>query len=149
MKVILTQDVKSQGKKGDIINVSDGYACNFLFPRKLAVVADATAVNEAKNREASRLHKIEVEKAAATEIQEKLKNITVTIETAGSSEERLFGSVTSKDIVEALAAQTGIVIDKKDVSLKEQIRTFGSYSVDVKLYTEIAGKIHVSVVRKK
>jgi len=148
MKVILTQDVKAQGKKGDIIEVSDGYAMNFLLKKKLAVVADATAINEAKNREASRLHKIEVEKAAAKDIAEKLKNITVKIEAPGSSDEKLFGSVTSKDIAEALEAQTGIKIDKRDIVLKDQIRAFGGYVVDVKLYTEISGKINVSIVKK-
>ncbi len=148
MKVILTQDVKAQGKKGDIIEVSDGYARNFLLAKKLAVVADAQALNEARNREASRLHKIETEKAEANAVAAKLKEITVKIEAPGSSDEKLFGSITSKDISEALANQYGIEIDKRKINLPEQIRTYGNYIVDVKLYTEINGKINLSVVRK-
>ena len=148
MKVILTQDVKAQGKKGDIIDVSDGYARNFLLKKGLAVIADAGAINEAKNREASRLHKIEVEKAEARELAAKLEKTALKLEMPGSSEERLYGSVTAKDITDALEAQAGIVIDKRKLELKDQIRTYGSYTVDVRLYPEITGKISFSVVKK-
>ena len=147
MKVILTQDVKDQGKKGDIIDVSDGYARNFLLKRKLAVVADAAALNEAKNREASRLHKIEVEKAEANGIAGKLKDLVVKLEAAGGSEDRLYGSVTGKDVAEALKAQTGIDIDRRKLEV-ENIRNYGNYPVTAKLYQGISAKFTVSVIKK-
>lgn len=148
MKVLLKRDVPSQGKAGEIITVSDGYARNYLIPRGLAVAADAAAIKEAQAREEARLHRIAVEKAEAAALREKLMGITVKIEASGSSDERLFGSVTSKDISEALAAQHGIEIDKKKIVLAEQIRTFGTYTVDARLYTDISGKINLVVCRK-
>jgi len=147
MKVILTQDVKSQGKKGDVITVSDGYGYNYLLRNKLAVIADAAALNEAKNREASKQHKIETEKAEARATAEKLAACTVKFELPGT-EDRLYGSVTAKDIAEALEAQHKIVIDKRKLVLADQIRTYGSYTIDVKLYTEITGKVNLVVTRK-
>ena len=149
MKVILTADVKGQGKKDQIIEVSDGYARNFLLPKKLAIIADAKAVNEAKNKEASNLHKIEVAKAEAKEIADKLSKITVTI-LAGGGSERLYGTVTSKDIAEQLSKDHGIVIDKKKMLMTESIKTFGTYKVEVKLYgAEITGTITVKVSPKQ
>ena len=149
MKVILLQDVKGQGKKDQIIEVSDGYARNFLLPKKLAIIADAKAVNEAKNKEASNLHKIEVAKAEAKEIADKLSKITVTI-LAGGGSERLYGTVTSKDIAEQLSKDHGIVIDKKKMLMTESIKTFGTYKVEVKLYgAEITGTITVKVSPKQ
>ena len=148
MKVMLTQDVKGQGKKDQIIEVSDGYARNFLLPKKLAIIADAKAVNEAKNKEASNLHKIEVAKAEAKDIAEKLSKITVKI-LAGGGTERLYGTVTTKDIAEALAKDHKIVIDKKKMMMGESIKTFGTYKVEVKLYgAEITGTITVQVSPK-
>ena len=149
MKVILTQDVKGQGKKDQIIEVSDGYARNFLLPKKLAIIADAKAVNEAKNKEAANLHKIEVAKAEAKDIADKLSKITVKI-LAGGGTERLYGTVTSKDIAETLAKDYGISIDKKKMILNESIKTFGTYKVEVKLYgAEITGTITVQVSPKQ
>ena len=149
MKVMLTQDVKGQGKKDQIIEVSDGYARNFLLPKKLAIIADAKAVNEAKNKEASNLHKIEVAKAEAKDIADKLSKITVTLYEGGGTE-RLYGTVTSKNIVEALAKDFGINIDKKKVVMNENIKTFGTYKVEVKLYgAEITGTITVKVAPKQ
>ena len=149
MKVMLTQDVKGQGKKDQIIEVSDGYARNFLLPKKLAIIADAKAVNEAKNKEASNLHKIEVAKAEANEIAAKLSKITVHI-LAGGGTERLYGTVTSKDIAEALAKEHEITIDKKKMLMNEAIKTFGTYKVEVKLYgAEITGTITVQVSPKQ
>ena len=148
MKVMLTQDVKGQGKKDQIIEVSDGYARNFLLPKKLAIIADAKAVNEAKNKEAAALHKIEVAKSEAKATAEKLSKITVTILTGGGTE-RLYGTITTKDIAEALAKNHGIVIDKKKMVLNESIKTFGTYKVEVKLYgAEITGTITVQVSPK-
>lgn len=149
MKVILTQDVKGQGKKDQIIEVSDGYARNFLLPKKLAIIADAKAVNEAKNKEASMQHKIDVAKAEAKETAEKLSKITVKI-LAGGGTERLYGTITTKDISEALAKDHGISIDKKKMMLSENIKTFGTYKVEVKLYgAEITGTITVQVSPKQ
>lgn len=148
MKVMLTQDVKGQGKKNQIIEVSDGYARNFLLPKKLAIIADAKAVNEAKNKEAANLHKIEVAKAQANEIADKLSKTTVVI-AAGGGTERLYGTITSKDIAEALAKDHGINIDKKKIVMNESIKTFGTYKVEVKLYgAEIVGTITVQVSPK-
>ncbi len=148
MKVILTQDVKAQGKKGDIIEVSDGYARNFLLARKLAIIADAKALNEAKNKEASRLHKIETERAAAAEIATKLESVLVKIAAPSGADERLYGSITAKDIAEALKAQHGIEIDRRKMVLDHPIRSYGNYKVDAKLYTDVVGHINVLVCNK-
>ena len=148
MKVILTQDVKAQGKKGDIIEVSDGYARNFLLARKLAIIADAKALNEAKNKEASRLHKIETEKAAAQDIANKLAGVQVKIAVSCGADEKLYGSITAKDIAENLKVQHGIEIDRRKMLLDHPIRSYGSYTVDAKLYTDVIGKINVLVCKK-
>ena len=145
MKVILTQDVKAQGKKGDLINVSDGYARNFLFPKGLAITADAKAVNEMKNREESIKHKAAVEKQNAAELAEKLSSIIVKISSSAGADGRLYGSVTTKDIADTLKAQHGIEVDKRKLTLNEQIKHFGTYSVDIKLHAEVSGKINVLV----
>ena len=145
MKVVLLQDVKGQGKKDDVINVSDGYARNFLFPKKLAAEADAKVMNEIKNKESSRLHKIELEKQAAREIAEKLQSVAVKIKIQAGTDGRVYGSVTSKDIAEQLAAQHKIEVDKRKIVLDAPIKSYGTYSIDVKLYTEITGKINVIV----
>lgn len=148
MKLILTQDVKGQGKKDQIIEVSDGYARNFLIPRGLAIPADAKSMNDVKNREDSRLHKIETEKAAAKEIAAKLEKITVKIVGQAGSDGRLYGSVTAKDIADALQKQFGIVIDKRKLTLTENIKSFGTYNTEVKLYTDVVGKVKVTVSDK-
>ena len=115
MKVILTQDVKAQGKKGDLITVSEGYARNFLFPKKLAVEADAKAMNELKNQEASKKFRLEAERAAAKETADRLSSVTVVIPMAHGADGRLYGSVTSKEIAEQLKAQHGIEIDRRKI----------------------------------
>ena len=148
MKVILLCDVKGQGKKDEIVNVSDGYARNFLLPKGLAIPADTKAVNDVKNREDSRLHKIETEKAAARETAAKLEKITVKIVCQAGTDGRLYGSVTAKDIAETLEKQHGIVIDKRKLTLSENIKTFGTYNAEVKLYTEVTGKVKVTVSDK-
>ena len=112
MKVILLKDVKGQGKKDQVIDVSDGYARNFLFPKKLAIIADAKATNELKGKEESKQHKIDEERKAATELAQKLSSITVKIKSTSGADGRLYGAVTSKDIVEALEADFGIKLDK-------------------------------------
>lgn len=149
MKVILTQDVKGQGKKDQIIEVSDGYARNFLLPRKLAIIADTKAVSEVKSKEASKQHKIDVEKEEARELAKKLSALTVKIVENAGNDNRLYGAVTSKDIAEKLAKDHKITIDKKKIVMPEPIKTFGTYKVEVKLYTsEIVGTINVVVTDK-
>ena len=145
MKVVLLQDVKAQGKKGDLVNVSDGYARNFLFPKGLAVEADAKVLNELKSKEEARLHKIEEEKAAARAVAEKLAGIVVKLKSTAGADGRLYGSITAKDIAEELANKHGISIDKRKIAMDGPIRAFGTYALDVKLYTEINGKINVVV----
>ena len=148
MKVILLCDVKGQGKKDEIVNGSDGYARNFLFPKGLAIVADAAAMNDLKNKEASRLHKIELERQAANEIKAKLETISVKITATAGTDGRLYGSVTSKEIATTLLDSYGIEIDKRKIDLAEPIRAFGSYTVNVKLYTDVIGKINVVITDK-
>lgn len=148
MKVVLLQDVKGQGKANDIINVSDGYARNFLFPRKLAVVADAKAINDVKNKKSSEQHKIEVEKANASALADKIKGLKVVISAEAGKDGKFYGAITSKDIAEALKAQFNIEIDKRKIELDAQIKAFGTYIVDVKLYSGIVGKLTVQVTEK-
>jgi large subunit ribosomal protein L9 len=145
MKVVLLADVKGQGKKNDVINVSDGYARNFLFPRKLAIEADAKVMNEIRGREASIKHKIEVETAEAKALAARLDTILVKITASSGADGRLYGSITSKDIAEHLEKDYGIVVDKRKIQLSDPIRAYGKYDLDVKLYTDIVGKVHVLV----
>ena len=149
MKVILLQDVKSQGKKDQIINVSDGYATNFLFPRKLAKPADAQGLNEIKNKQASEAHRVAVETAQAKEIAQKLEGIMLKMPASCGADGKLYGSITSKDIVEALEKDHGIVIDKRKILSDEPIRTYGAYTREVKLYQNVIGQIHLTVCEKK
>lgn len=148
MKVLLLQDVKGQGKKDEIINVSDGYARNFLFPKKLAVVADNKAISDAKNREESKKHKIETEKAAARELAEKLDSVVVKIGQSAGADGKLYGSVTSSDIAEELKKQHSLEVDRRKIQMDGALKAYGAYDLDVKLYPEISGKIHVIVTEK-
>ena len=148
MKVILTADVKGQGKKDQVVEVSDGYARNFLFPKKLAVAADSQALNEIKNKEASKQHKIDVERKQAQEIAAKLEKIVVKFEYAAGPDKKLYGSVTSKDIAEALKKNHGIEIDKRKIALADPIKSFGTFKADVKLFSDVSGKITVEVTSK-
>ena len=145
MKVVLLADVKGQGKKNDVINVSDGYARNFLLPRKLAIEADAKVMNEIKGREASIKHKIEVETNEAKALATKLDTILVKIPASSGADGRLYGSITAKDIAEHLQKDYGITVDKRKIQLSDPIRAYGKYDLDVKLYTDIVGKVHVLV----
>ena len=141
MKVILTADVKGQGKKDQIVNVSDGYARNFLFPKKLAVPADAGALNDVKNKEAAKQHKLDVEKQQALEIAERLKTITVKFVYAAGPDKRLYGSVTVKDLADKLLKEHRIEIDKRKITLSQPVKTFGEFSAEVRLFTDIKGTI--------
>ncbi|MBE6672251.1 MAG: 50S ribosomal protein L9 [Ruminococcaceae bacterium] len=144
MKVILLQDVKAQGKKGDLINVSDGYARNFLFPKKLAIEADKGALADLKNKEEARLFKIEQEKKQARELAEKLESLQVRIKASAGADGRFYGAVTSKEVAEQLAKQHGITVDRRKIQM-DAIKAFGSYTLEVRLYTEVTGKIHLLV----
>lgn len=144
MKVVLLQDVKGQGKKGAIVNVSDGYARNFLFPKKLATEATASALNDLKGKEEAFAYKKETELAEAKAMQEKLNGLSVTINAKAGANDRLFGSVTNKDVAEALLKQHHIKIDKRRFEM-EDIKNVGTFTVSVKLYPDIAGKLTVSV----
>jgi large subunit ribosomal protein L9 len=145
MKVVLLKDVPGKGKKDEIVSVSDGYARNFLFPRKLAAEADAKVLNDIKNKEAAKARRIELEKQAARETAEKLQSVLVKITIQSGADGKLYGSVGTRDIAEALAAQHGIEIDKRKIVLDSAIKAYGTYTVDVKLYPEIAGKLNVLV----
>ena len=145
MQVILTADVKGQGKKDQIINVSDGYARNFLFPKKLAIPADKKAIADVKNREASRQHKIDTERAEAQAMAEKLSGVLVKIKMGAGADGRLYGSVTAKDVAESLERDHKIAVDRRKIVINEPIKAYGSYTLDIKLYTEDIGKINVLV----
>lgn len=144
MKVVLIQDVKGLGKKGELVNTSDGYARNFLFPRKLAMEANAQAMSELKNREAAEKHRIDTEIAAAKANAAKLEGKTVKLTAKGGAGGKLFGSVTSKDVAALIAKEYGIVLDKRKVVV-EDIKAFGTYPVEVKLYNGISASMYVSV----
>lgn len=145
MKVMLLQDVKGKGKKDQIVNVSDGYARNFLFPKKLAIEADAKAMADAKNKEQARLYKIETEKAAAREVAQKLEAVVVKIKATAGADGRLYGGVTTADIAEELKKQHSIEVDKRKIVSDGAIKAHGTYTLDVKLYPEIIGKINVVI----
>jgi large subunit ribosomal protein L9 len=147
MKILLLKDVKGQGRAGQIIDVSDGYARNFLIPQKLGSIADNGTLAAVKSKEAAAARKIELDKAAARELAAKLEAYQVKIPMTSGGDERLYGSVTSKDIAEKLAEQTGIVVDKKKIDLAEPIKAYGSYTAEVTLYTGITGKINVLVCK--
>ena len=144
MKVILNQDVKSLGKKGELVNVSDGYAKNYLIPRKIAAVADAAAMNELKNREASKAYQLAKEKENAENAAKTLDGKTIKISAKAGANGRLFGSVTSKEISEKIKADYDIDIDKKRI-VTEDIRSFGTYECTLKIYTGVAATVYVMV----
>ena len=142
MKVILQQDVRGQGKKGEMIEVSEGYGRNFLLPRKLAVPATADAINTMNLKEKAR-------KAEAQEIAGKLENCPVKISAKAGNGGKLFGAVTSKEISEGLKAQYGVDIPKQKLVLEEPIKAFGSYQIKAKLGFEVVGTVYVSVFEEK
>lgn len=145
MKVILLCDVKGQGKKDQIINVSDGYARNFLFPQKKAVPADAKATSELKSKEEAKQFKINEEKKAAQALAEKISKVTVDIKMEHGADGRLYGSVTAKDIAAELQKAINVEVDKRKILLKEPIRAYGNYSVEIKLLTDVIATFTVKV----
>lgn len=145
MKVILTADVKAQGKKGQLIEVSDGYARNFLLPKKLAVIATNDAINLMKQADASQQRKIELEKEEARKLCELIESFKIIITAKAGSGGKLFGAVTSKEIVENIKLNYKIDIDKHKLVLKENIKHFGTFEVKVKLYKDISANLSVTV----
>ena len=145
MKVILLADVKGSGKKGTGVNVSDGYARNFLLPRKLAKEANPQALNELNNEIKAKEHKIEVEKSEALKDANKLEGKTIKIIASAGKGGKLFGSVTSKEIAKEIHDKLGVTIDKRKIVLKTDIKTYGTYECEIKLYNGISAKVFVSV----
>ncbi len=146
MKVILLCDVKGQGKKDQIVEVSDGYARNFLFPQKKAVPADAKATNELRNKEAAKQYKIEEDRKAAGLLAEKIKATEVEIVMGHGQDGRLYGAVTAKDIAEELKKKLGgIDVDKRKIQIKEPIKAYGKYDVEIKILADIGAKFVVHV----
>ncbi len=148
MKVILLEDVKGLGKKGDLVNAKDGYARNFLLPKGLATEATEGNVKVLKQQKKSEKLKMEAERENALKLKEKLEEITVKIEGKAGEGGKLFGSITTKDIVDELFKQYKIKIDKKKIVMDENIKTIGTTIVDVKVYTEINAKLKVKVVEQ-
>lgn len=144
MEVILKKDVKGLGKAGEKVKASDGYARNFLFPKGLAVEANAQTLTEYKNSEASKQHKIDVDIANAKDAQSKLQGKTVRLTAKAGQNGRLFGSVTAKDVAEAITKQLGVAVDKRKLSVAD-IKNFGTYTAEIKLYTGISATLTVEV----
>ena len=145
MKVILLQDVKGKGKKGQMLEVSDGYARNFMLPRKLAVEATADAVNTMRMTDKANQEKRQKEREEAFAISNKLKTLTVVVKAKGGGAGRLFGSVTTQEISDALKKNHGITVDKKKIVLNETIKTVGTYTVKCKLGYEINADLKVKI----
>lgn len=149
MKVILLKDVKGTGKKGEVKEVSDGYAKNFLLSKKIAVVADNTNVKELNEKNKSKELKAQKEYEEALELGKKMEDMDITIYSKAGDAGRLFGSITSKDVAEQLKKQHDIEVDKRKVLLDEPIRVLGSMFVEIKMHQKVTTKIRVDVKEKK
>ncbi len=145
MKVILLCDVKGQGKKDQIINVSDGYARNFLFPQKKAIPADAKATGDLKSKEESKQFRISEDKKVAQALADKINGVEIEVVMGHGQDGRLYGSVTSKDIAEQLKKIINHDVDKRKIILKESIKTYGKHSVEIKILADISAKFVVYV----
>ncbi len=146
MKVILLQDVKGKGKKGQLLEISDGYARNYLLPRKLAVEATADAVNTKNMNDKAAAEKAAKERAEALEISHKLREMTLTVTAKGGGAGRLFGSVTNQEIADALKTNSGIALDKRKIVIADPIKSVGTYTVQCKLGYEITAPLTVKIV---
>jgi large subunit ribosomal protein L9 len=146
MKVILLADVKGKGKKDQVIEASDGYAQNYLFKKKLAIVADSHALNELNGREASKQHKHDVEKAAAQETAKQLETITLVLRRKAGVDNKLYGAITTKEITQQLKQEYNLDVDKKKLSLDDPIKAFGTYKIKAKLFSDVSATITVQVV---
>ena len=145
MKVILLQDVKGKGKKGQMLEVSDGYARNYMLPRKMAIEATADAVNTMRMNDKATQERIAREKAEAMETAKKLREMTVTVTAKGGGNGRLFGSITNQEIADALKAKTGIALDKRKIVIADPIKNVGTYTVTCKLGYEITAPLTVKI----
>ena len=146
MKVILLQDVRGKGKKGQMLEVSDGYARNYMLPRKIAIEATADAVNTMRMNDKATQERIAKEKAEAMETSKKLRELTVTVTAKGGGNGRLFGSITNQEIADALKAKTGINLDKRKIVIADAIKNVGTYTVTCKLGYEITAPLTVKIV---
>ncbi len=146
MKVILQTDVKGMGKRGDVVNASDGHARNYLFPRGLAIPADKQNLNILSAKKSSEAHKKELEKQEAIKIKEKLEKVTLVIKTKAGENGKTFGSITSKEISEGIEAEYKEKIDKKKIVIKDQIKTLGEYTVELKLFEGVTGKLKLNII---
>jgi large subunit ribosomal protein L9 len=149
MKVILLQDVKGKGKKGQMLEVSDGYARNFMLPRKLAVEATADAINTMRMNDKATQERIAREKAEAMTLAQKLREMTLVVTAKGGGAGRLFGSVTNQEIADALKAKTGVTIDKRKIVIADPIKNVGTYTVTCKLGYEITAPLTVKIEEGK
>ena len=146
MKVILLDNIKGVGKKDEVINASDGYARNFLFPGKLAVEANAENMSKLNNKKEANNYRKDLEKQEAQEIAKKLKGILLKMKVKAGENGKIFGGVTAKEISENLKTQYNMEIDKKKVDLKEPIKTLGSFQVNIKLYEGVVGTLKLEVI---
>ena len=146
MKVILLETIKGVGKKDEVINSSDGYARNFLFPKKLAVEANAENMSKLKAKQDSNAYKKDQEKKQAEKLAETLKGILLKIAVKSGENGKIFGSITAKEIADQLKQQYQIEVDKKKIDLKEPIKTFGSFQVNIKLFEGVIGKVKVDII---
>lgn len=145
MKVILLQDVKGKGKKGQMLEVSDGYARNYMLPRKLAIEATADAINTMRMNDKATQERIAREKAEALDISKKLRDMTVVVSAKGGGNGRLFGSVTNQEIADALKAKSGVSLDKRKIVIADPIKSVGTYTVTCKLGYEISAPLTVKI----
>lgn len=145
MKAILLQDVRGKGKKGQMLEVSDGYARNYMLPRKIAIEATADAVNTMRMNDKATQERIAKEKAEAMEVSKKLREMTVVVNAKGGGNGRLFGSVTNQEIADALKAKTGIALDKRKIIITDAIKNVGTYTVTCKLGYEITAPLTVKI----
>ena len=145
MKVILLQDVKGKGKKGQMIEVSDGYARNFMLPRKVAIEATADAVNTMRMNDKAPAERIAREKAEALDTSKKLRELTVVVKAKGGGAGRLFGSITNQEIADALKASAGVALDKRKIVISDPIKTVGTHTVTCKLGYEITAPLTVKI----
>ena len=148
MKVILKADIKGVGKKDEVINASDGYARNFLFPKNLAVEANAENMSKLKAKQDSNAFKKSQEKEEAQKIADKLSKILMKVQVKAGENGKIFGGVSSKEIAENLEKQYSIKVDKKKIDLKETIKTLGMFTIEIKLYEGVVGKLKIDVISK-
>lgn len=149
MKVILKADIKGVGKKDQIINASDGYATNYLFPKNLAVLADTGNMNNLKAKQESQEHRKELERESARKDVKKIEGILLKMQVKSGENGKIFGSITSKEIAENLEKQYKIKVDKKKIMLQEPIKTLGMFNIEIKLYENIVAKLKINIISQQ